>query len=227
MSQNRREFLERIAAGAMLASVPFSPDVLRELGALSPGRRARAEEFDLTWVDRVKGKYRAIFDVPEIDSGYGVWRASLWGRQYMDVLKVSPSDMTPVLVMRHKGIALAMQQSFWDKYDVAKSNSVMHPITQQSTDRNPALLSSKRGEVPADFDDVALDKYVSRGGIALACNLAFDDMIELVTKKDGGTPESARKTALAGLVPGVVLQPSGVFAALHAQDVGCKYLRAS
>jgi hypothetical protein len=25
----------------------------------------------------------------------------------------------------------------------------------------------------------------------------------------------------------VLLQPSGVFAALHAQDVGCKYLRAS
>ena len=227
MSQNRREFLERIAAGAMLASVPFSPDVLRELGALSPVRRARAEEFDLTWVDRVKGKYRAVFDVPEIDSGYGVWRASLWGQEYMDVLKVSPSDMTPVLVMRHKGIALAMQQSFWDKYEVAKSNSVMHPITQQSTDRNPVLLSSKRGEVPADLDEVALDRYVSRGGIALACNLAFDDMIELVTKKDGGTPESARKTALAGLVPGVLLQPSGVFAALHAQDVGCKYLRAS
>jgi hypothetical protein len=28
-------------------------------------------------------------------------------------------------------------------------------------------------------------------------------------------------------VKGVILQPSGVFAALHAQDVGCKYLRAS
>jgi hypothetical protein len=110
---------------------------------------------------------------------------------------------------------------------VSKSNQVTHPITQQGTDRNPALLSSKRGEVPADFDDVALDKYLSRGGIALACNLAFDDMIELVTKKDGGTPEAARKTALAGMVPGVMLQPSGVFAALHAQDVGCKYLRAS
>ena len=227
MNQNRREFLERVTAGAMLATVPFSPDALRELGALSPSRGASAEEFDLTWVDRVKGKYRAIFDVPEIDSGYGVWRASIWGKQYMDVLKVAPTDMSAVLVLRHHGIALAMQQSFWDKYEVAKSNQVTHPITQQGTDRNPALLSSKRGEVPADFDDVALDKFVSRGGIALACNLAFDDMIELVTKKDGGTPEAARKTALAGMVPGVVLQPSGVFAALHAQDVGCKYLRAS
>jgi hypothetical protein len=227
MNQNRREFLEHVTAGAMLATMPFSPDVLRELGGLSSARVASAEEFDLTWVDRVKGKYRAIFDVPEIDSGYGVWRASLWGKQYNEVLKIPPTDMSAVLVLRHHGIALAMQQSFWDKYEVAKSNQVTHPITQQGTDRNPALLSSKRGEVPADFDDVALDKFLSRGGIALACNLAFDDMIELVTKKDGGTPEAARKTALAGMVSGVVLQPSGVFAALHAQDVGCKYLRAS
>lgn len=227
MTQNRREFLERITAGAMLATVPFSPDVLRELGALPSARGERAEEFDLTWVDRVKGKYRAVFDVPEIDSGYGVWRASLWGKQYTDVLKVPPAEMTPVLVLRHHGIALAMQQSFWDKYEVAKSNQVIHPITLQATDRNPALLSSTRGEVPADLDDVALDKYLSRGGIALACNLAFDDMIALVTKKDGGTPDAARKTALAGLLPGILLQPSGVFAALHAQDVGCKYLRAS
>jgi hypothetical protein len=227
MSQNRREFLERMTAGALLATVPFPTDVLRELGAVSSPRRPRAEEFDLTWVDRVKGTYRAVFDVPEIDSGYGVWRASIWGKQYMDILKVAPTDLSAVLVLRHHGIALAMQQSFWDKYKVAKGGQVTHPITQQGTDRNPALLSSTRGEVPADFDDVALDKFISRGGIALACNLAFDDMIELVTKKDGGSPEAARKTALAGLVPGVLLQASGVFAALHAQDVGCKYLRAS
>jgi hypothetical protein len=227
MSQNRREFLERMTAGALLATVPFPTDVLRELSAVSLPRRPSPEEFDLTWVDRVKGKYRAVFDVPEIDSGYGVWRASIWGTQYMDILKVAPTDLSAVLVLRHHGIALAMQQSFWDKYKVAKSNQVTHPITQQGTDRNPALLSSTRGEVPADFDDVALDKFISRGGIALACNLAFDDMIELVTKKDGGSPEAARKTALAGLVPGVLLQASGVFAALHAQDVGCKYLRAS
>ena len=39
--------------------------------------------------------------------------------------------------------------------------------------------------------------------------------------------EEARKQAIAFMVPGVILQPSGVFAALHAQDAGCKYLRAS
>jgi hypothetical protein len=221
----RREFIERLSANAVLASVPFSPDVVRAFD--SEPAATVAEDWDLSWVSRITGKYRAIFDVPEIDSGYGVWRASLWVQQYVDVLKAGAKDCSPVLVLRHHGIALAMQQSFWDTYEVAKNNTVTHPITQQGTDRNPALLSSSRGEVPADFDAVALDKYLSRGGIALACNLAFDDMIELVTKKDKSSPEAARKTALAGLVPGVILQPSGVFAALRAQDAGCKYLRAS
>jgi hypothetical protein len=225
MSQDRREFLERIAAGAMLASFPASIDVLSAFRAGAPVRAA--EEFDLTWTNRVNTKYRAVFDVPEIDSGYGVWRASLWGQQYQEVLKVPASELSAVMVLRHKGIPLAMQQSFWDKYDVAKKNDVKHPITQQSTDRNPALLSSTRNEVPADFDSAALDKFIARGGIVLACNLALDDMIELVKTKDGVDDAAARKTALAGLVPGVMLQPSGVFAALHAQDVGCKYLRAS
>jgi hypothetical protein len=221
----RREFIERLSASAVLASVPFSPDVVRAFD--SEPSAPPAEDWDLSWVNRVTGRYRAIFDVPEIDSGYGVWRASLWVQQYVDVLKAGPKDCSPVLVLRHHGIALAMQQSFWDTYEVAKNNTVTHPITQQGTDRNPALLSSSRGEVPADFDAVALDKYLGRGGVALACNLAFDDMIELVTKKDKSSPEAARKTALAGLVPGVILQPSGVFAALRAQDAGCKYLRAS
>ena len=29
MSQNRREFLERLGAGAMLATIPFTPDAMR------------------------------------------------------------------------------------------------------------------------------------------------------------------------------------------------------
>jgi hypothetical protein len=220
----RRDFLERLGATALLATLPVTP---ASLGVPDARETGAAEEWDLSWVDRVKGKYRACFDVPEIDSGYGVWRASLWVQQYGDVLKAKPEECSPVLVLRHNGIALAMTQAFWDRYDLAKKSTVIHPVTQQPTDRNPALLSSTRNEVPADFDAVALDKYLARGGIALACNLALDDMVELVSKKDGTTGDVSRKTALAGLVPGVILQPSGVFAALHAQDAGCKYLRAS
>jgi hypothetical protein len=226
MESTRREFFERAAMGAAaFSALPFSLNAtVREFTA--PNTQS-ADDWDLTWVPKLTGKHKAIFDVPGIESGYGVWRASLWARQYMDVLKVQPKDISTVVVLRHDGIVLAMQQAFWDKYGVGKAKEVKHPITQQVTDRNPVLLSSARGEVPEMFNDVALDKFMGRGGIALACNLAFQDCVDLVKSKDGVSDEQARKQAIAALVPGVILQPSGVFAAIRAQEAGCTYLRAS
>jgi hypothetical protein len=232
METSRREFLGRVAATtAMLGMLPLTAEASGrslDLLAVDPLKaRPPGQDWDLSWVDRLTGKYRAVFDVPEIDSGYGVWRASIWVNQYADVLKVSPKELSPVLVLRHKGINLAMQQPYWDKYGVAKTLSTLHPVTQQPTDRNPALLSSARGELPAQLDAFALDKYIARGGIALACDLALQDVEETIRKKDNVSAEEARKRALAYMVPGVILQPSGVFAALRAQDAGCRYLRAS
>lgn len=225
MPTTRRDFLERATGAALLGALPLSLDGMTRALAAPPVQGQ--EKWDLTWVNKITGKHKAVFDVPAIESGYGVWRASLWGKQYMDVLGVAPKDLSTVVVMRHDGIALAMQQAFWDKYGVGKTKNVVHPITQQPTDRNPVLLASSRGEVPADFDNVALDKFISRGGIALACSLAFDDCVEVVKSKDNVSAEEARKRALGYLVPGVILQPSGVFAAIRAQEAGCTYLRAS
>jgi len=225
--QDRRTFLEQLGAGAMLATLPTAAGLSRGVAPAAAQSPSPHQEWDTSWARRITGKYRAVFDVPEIESGYGVWRASLWERQYSDVLGAQPADLSAVLVIRHTAIALAMKQSFWDQYDVAGNNEVMHPISQEKTDRNPVLLTSAREEVPAMFDDVMLDRFLARGGIVLACNLAFDDMIQLVVKKDGGTPEAARAKAVAGMVPGVIMQPSGVFASLYAQEFGCRYLRAS
>ena len=224
----RRDFLGKIAVNAaMLGAMPLALD-FRSADALAVlAAPAQGEKWDLSWVSKVTGKHKTIFDVPEVDSGYGVWRASIWAKQYQETLGAAPKDLSTVLVLRHNGITLAMQQSFWDKYGIGKAKSALHPITQQPTDRNPALLSSSRNEVPADFDAVALDKFISRGGIALGCNLAFGDCVELVKSKEGLSDADARKQAIGYLVPGVILQPSGVFAVIRAQEAGAVYIRAS
>jgi hypothetical protein len=61
----------------------------------------------------------------------------------------------------------------------------------------------------------------------LACNLALQDCVELIKSKTGADNEAARKEAIAALVPGVILQPSGVFAAVMAQEAGCTYVKAA
>ena len=224
MDTTRRDFLGKIAMNAaMLGAMPLSFD-LASAAVVAP---AQGEKWDLSWVNKVTGKHKAVFDVPEVDSGYGVWRATIWGKQYQEVMGVAPKDLSAVLVLRHNGITLAMQQAFWDKYEIGKAKSALDPVTQKPTDKNPALLSSSRGEVPEMLDAMALDKFIARGGIALGCNLAFGDCVELVKSKENVDDATARKQALGYLVPGVILQPSGVFAAIRAQEAGAVYLRAS
>jgi hypothetical protein len=227
MDTTRRDFLSKVAVNAtMLGAMPLALD-FRALTAASAPTTAQGQQWDVSWVNKLTGKHKAIFDVPEVESGYGVWRATIWARQYQDVLGVQPKDMSAAVVLRHNGIVLAMQQSFWDKYGIGKAKNVTHPITLQPTDKNPVLLSSAKGDLPAQFDAMALDKFIARGGIALACNLAFADCVELVKSKEGVSDAEARTQALGYLVPGVIMQPSGVFAAIRAQEAGATYLRAS
>jgi hypothetical protein len=225
MSTTRREFLDRLALGAATGVAALGGLPL-PLGA-SPLAPAAPGDWDVRWTERVTGKHRVVFDVPEVESGYGVWRASIWAFQYQQVLGVPERELSPVVVLRHNGIALAMQQAFWDEHGIGQSKKVTHPVTQEPTDRNPALLASARGEQPADYDAFALDRLLARGAVVLACDLAFQDCVRMVQKKAGVSAEEARRRAVAALVPGVILQPSGVFAVVRAQDAGCRYVRAS
>jgi hypothetical protein len=230
MSTNRREFIGQLTTGAAaFGALPLTSELLSSrLGHdVTGGTAVAADSWDLSWTARVKGKYKAVFDVPEIDAGLGVWRASIYVNQYRDVLGAKENQISPVLVLRHAAIALAMNQEYWDKYGVGKKREVKHPVTGEATSINPALLSSKRGEQPEMFDAFALDQYIARGRIALACNLAFQDITDTIKAQEKVSDDEARTRGIAMMVPGVILQPSGVFAALRAQDIGCAYLRAT
>jgi hypothetical protein len=222
MPTSRRSFIGKTVAGVVaLGGVSGLPGTAEAIAATA------STDWDLSWVKRISAKHRALFDVPEIESGYGVWRAALWGAQYQQVLGISPRDISTVIILRHNGIALAMQQSYWDAYAVGREKKVTHPVTMEATDRSPVLLSSKRKEVPADFDALSLDSQIARGAIVLACDLALRDCVDTIAKKDGLPAEAARAKAIGMMVPGVILQPSGVFAAVRAQEAGCHYVRAS
>jgi hypothetical protein len=224
---DRRKFLERITLGGALLA---GRDLVAPLasGAIEDGvSGGQGRPWDLSWVDRITGKHRAVFDCTEIEDGAGFLRAMIWMAQYAETLGVSPAELTAVLVIRHNAIPLAMRQEFWDKYEIGKTKKVKDPFSEQPTTRNPMLLSAERQELPPPFAKFNLAGLLESKGIALACNLAFNECIRTVAKADGVDQAEARERALAMLLPGVTLQPSGVFAAIRAQEAGCTYLKAS
>jgi hypothetical protein len=220
----RRAFLQQLGltltAGGL--AVAGAPSLLSAAGT----PRAMTDDFDMAWMQRLTAKHKAVFDAPDIAGGLGVIRAAVVKKQYMDTFKIPASAFNAVVVLRHDGIALAMNQAFWDAYGIAKSNNVKHPWTGEPIAKNPATLTPADG-LPAMLAGADLASQIKGGTIALACNLAFADMVDLVAKADKLPEAQARTKALSMMMPGVILQPSGVFATTVAQEQGCTYVRAT
>ena len=225
MDATRRDFLGKVTAGA--AAYSALPFALAISACAAEGSSQASSEFDLAWPNKLTGKHKAVFDMAEIESGYGLWRGMAWAGQVQQYQMAAPTDVSLVTVLRHNAIYLAMDQAYWDKYGIGKAMNVMHPMTGQATDKNPVLLGADGG-VPAPFDAAALPKQQAKGVVYLACNLAFNlDVVPKVEAAEKVSTAEAAKIAKAHILPGVLLQPSGVFAATRAQEAGCTYVKAS
>ncbi len=226
MTATRRAFLDQVAQGTLALGV--LPAALHALPADVRAAAAPApkESWNLDWRKKLTGKARACVDVADLESGYGVWRASIWANQYEAAAGIPVKDTSTALVLRHNGIALAMTNAFWEKYKLGASTKATHPLTEQPIATNPALLGEADG-VPKPYNTFNLTSFLARGGIALACNLALQDMRDQVMKVDGLPEDKAMEVARAGVVPGVIIQPSGIFAVMWAQEAGAHYVRGA
>jgi len=228
MITSRRQFLDRLAAsGIVLTGLPAALGAMpHAFDAAEPD--AQQGEWDTRWPAKLTGKVRAVYDVPEVDSGYGIWRSSVWANQWAETMKVPAADISTAIVLRHNGIVLAMQQAYWDKYGVGKAHGVTHPMTGAATNRNPGLMGPADG-VPEPFASFAIPNFIARGGVVLACNLALQmDVASTIAKADGVSEAESVRQARAMMLPGVILQPSGVYAAILAQQAaGCRYVHSN
>jgi hypothetical protein len=224
MTTPRRDFLGWLGGSAMLAATGM-PFTARELEAAS--LQPIAPDWDVSWVGRIKGKYRAVFDSPGISEGASLFRAVIWKKQYHTVFGTDPADMSSVLVFRHEGIALAMDDAYWSTFEVGKRSKFKDLNTNKWAVTNPIRTTAP--DTPAQWKDFSIEAYLASGGVILACNMAFGDVVDEYARKFKIKDKAeARKMALEHLVPGIILQPSGIFAALHAQEAAaCRYILAS
>jgi hypothetical protein len=244
-SSDRRRFLQHLSLGGFALGATPSLLTAAESGE---GARAAAEAtpcigerprdfaaasqssqppFDITWVQRLTGKYRAVFDVPELTEGSGVFRAGLWRVHYREMLQAAPEDLSTVIVIRHEAMPFIMSHEFWDRYNVAEEHKLTHPLTEQPTRRNIVNMTAEADGLPAAFAGYSLDQQIAAGAIVLGCNMAFSAMTALVRKHDNVPNAEAREQALSMMLPGVQLQPNGIFAVTMAQQHGCVFVAAS
>ncbi len=184
---------------------------------------AGASSTDFTrWLDSIPGKYRQVYDMPELNNGMGLawsWVFLLTGQQGYGVPE---SDLGVVIVLRHDAIPLALQDSAWAKYKLGEQFKIEDPDTKAPALRNPYY--PKPGGLP--IPDAGLHQLIDRGVKVAACDMALTFYSAAVAKKMGLKPEAVKKDWVDAVLPGITVAPSGVLACNGAVSRGCVYVFA-
>lgn len=226
---NRRQFLTAIAGTT--AAVAASGLSARELVAQArtfPEYPTPQGGWDMSWVDRVeKAKHRMLFDMPEMSDGIAFTNTVTWMRGYSDVYKTTDRDMGAVIVIRHQAIAAAVNDDLWNRFKLGERSKLKDPTTGEPALRNPFVKIQASDKFAAILGEGGLDALIGRGVTVLCCNLALMRFAGQLAKEANISQDEARAQVAASVVPGVIRQPSGIFAVSRAQEAGCHFIRST
>jgi hypothetical protein len=231
----RREFLGQIAASAIVlagaaCTTPMNAVQPTPVPTPSPSPAAPPApvHWDDSWFARLTAKHKAVFDSPEIDDGLAVAQASGYIRGMRDAAAAGENDVQAVVVVRHAAIPMVFNDVMWAKYSLGKELKVKDYPSEKWATRNPwAARAASENRAPSDRPQANFAWLSSHGHVLLGCDLAtrgYANVIGDRTKTDWHTVYEELK---ANLVPGVILQPTGVYAVHRAQEAGCTYIRST
>jgi hypothetical protein len=235
-STPRREFLGQIAASAMVlagaaCATPGGGQAPATSPAPSPGGTQAAASWDDSWCGRLTAKHRAVFDSPQIEDGLVLANASGYIRGMRDAAGAGERDVQAVIVVRHAAIPMAFNDTMWAKYEIGKDKKIKAPRSEDWATRNPFLAGGGgRGGGAGNSTDRPQANFAwlaSHGHVLLACDLATRNYSNVIARNFKLEQRVVYEELKANLIPGMILQPTGVYAALRAQEAGCAYIRST
>jgi hypothetical protein len=221
---DRRQFIGQLAGGAAaLAGFAFAPPMFAEEISSVPAKG----DWDDSWTSKLEGKkWKTVFDAPQVNSALALHQADATIAGYRDVVGLDPKDLGLVVVIRHRAIPMAFNDTIWEKYDAGTTFKLNDPTTGEPAKRNPFLNVSKDDKKGLVGYDQSLKRLYEQGVIFLGCNNAAMGWAYMLAKKSGEKPEDVKALLKANLIPGMTLLPTGIFAVVRAGNVGCSYMPA-
>lgn len=227
----RRDFLRQaslLAAGTLVAACADAPEASAPAtAAAAPAAPPTPTSWDMSWVDRITGTYRTVFDAPEISNGLCLHQTRTYLAGFEAVYGMKVPDVTAVLVIRHSAIAMVLGDKLWDNGEFGEAYELRDPVTGKRATTNPFLGWPEGAPHAVTRFDGALDRLIERGVIVLCCDLALNKISGDVAEQREISREEARALVYANVVPGVTIMPSGIFATTRAQAAGCGVMHAA
>jgi intracellular sulfur oxidation DsrE/DsrF family protein len=223
----RRAFLAQLgAATAMLAGgaagAPLAAQ-LPEPATDADSDRQQASPWDTSWIDRLANvPYRVVFDANTINDGITIDLAAGFLDQFHEAHGTTDAQTRAVIVMRQLGTPMALGDGLWDKYAIGEELKLNDPATKQPARRNP-YYKALPGSWQESHSD-SLQALTARGTILLLCNIAMHNWSSRHAEAAKRSVDEVVTEVRAGLVPGTIVVPSGIYALIRAQNAGCAYM---
>lgn len=225
MIRDRREFIAQVVTAA---AVVAGTGCTAPLAAASSVSMSPTAPFDDGWTRRVAAaKRRAVFDSPDINEGLALVHATFYRQGYREQFGLGGDEVIPVVVFRHLATSMAFNDALWAKYALGERSKVVDPATGKDALRNPFVRVGKDEKNAIVPLEASIEELVASGAVLLVCNKATMRLAGQVATKFGKPVEDVRAEFRAAVVPGILLQPSGIYATLRAQDVGCVFIKST
>ncbi|WP_245542659.1 hypothetical protein [Segetibacter koreensis] len=219
---SRRHFFGTLATGAAAISAA-------SLTSLNAGAETFSNEFydaedPDQWFKQIKGKHRIVFDATRPNE----MLPFAWPKVFLltnEKTGTPEKENSVVVVLRHDAIPFAMEDNLWAKYKFGDAFKVTDPVSQASSVRNP-FWKPKPGDfkVPGIGNvAIGINELQASGVLFCVCDMAITVHSAVFAEKMNQNAAEIKKEWTAGILPGIQIVPSGVWAVGRAQEQGCAY----
>ena len=221
-SANRRAFLGKVTGAAALLGVSslLTPAIARDRIIDFTGEVEDPDD----WFKGLRGKHRLVFDCTEPKEILPF----AWPKIFMMTnvaAGASEMDCSAVVVLRHNAFAYALQDSLWEKYKLGEMLKITDPETKSPAVRNPFWKPKADDFFAPGLGNVTLGipELQSMGIMFCVCGMALTVYSAVVAGKTNKQAADVRKEWVGGIISGIPVMPSGVYAVGRAQEHGCGY----
>ena len=221
-NKSRRSFFATLALGVSASAFPKMVKEFENMETLPEFNNLDTKDAE-EWFKKIKGTHRIAYDG---STPHGtlpiVWN---WAFYESNNQTGSPdSDITAMTVLRHSGIAYAFNSNVWKKYPIGKVFEINDNSTGEPSQRN-TVYDPQKGDLPLPQVE-GIKRLQERGALFCICNLATQVYSGVIANQMGLDAKDVYEDMIDGLLPGIELVPSGVWALGRAQENGCGYIFA-
>ncbi|HYH83820.1 MAG TPA: hypothetical protein VEX86_28775 [Longimicrobium sp.] len=214
----RRAFMDRVMALGAAVGLGSLGGAATARAAGTTGAAGTAAEPDESWLRRLTGRHKQLFDAPHVDGGRALVHIRNYMNAYRDDYALRDADVSALLILYAGTVPLAFRDEAWAAFELGKKAEVDDgdAPSKRNLFRSPAAGYM----VPPD---AGLDALMRRGVVVVLCNNSLNRWVREISAAGHGSVEDVRRRMDGWLIPGITMVPAAVMAVNRAQEGGCTY----